>query len=152
MGSYLTDGYVWFNHVLKYLDTSDLASASIACTEMYMKSYETLQERHSEYMKSEAYVDSVVTKINNTGRLIQEMNLSCQLATNMMFDYVMTCYENWSLLIEHKGKLRVPKNKLFANFLSEHSLDIDKIIPEVKFHYTHVHRPTKSYAFYKSFV
>ena len=152
MDSCSTDVYVWYNDVLKYLDTTDLASASITCVELYMKSYKLLRERYSDYMKSEAYISSVVTRINNTGRLIQEMNLGCQLATNMMFDYVMTCYENWSLFIEHKAKLRVPKNRLFVSFLSEHSLDIDKIIPEVRFHYTHVHRPTKSYAFYKSFV
>jgi len=97
-------------------------------------------------------MSAIILKINYTGNLIQELNLVCKISTNMMFEYIMLCYENWNLLLEHKSKLKIPNNTIFKQFLNEHNLDIDKIIPNIIFHYTHIHRPTKTYAFYKSLV
>jgi hypothetical protein len=117
-----------------------------------MKSHATMSERFLEYKRSDAYARQVIRQTNQMGRLIQEMKMGCTLSTNAMFEYVMTCYENWSLLLEHKDKLFVPTSPAFLQFCKEHHLDIDQIIPDVVIHYTHVHRPTKSYAFYKSFA
>lgn len=143
----------WYDSVIRYLDhAADVAVMSLTCVEAYMKSHTTLSERFLEYKRSDAYARQVIRQTNQMGRLIQEMKMGCTLSTNAMFEYVMTCYENWSLLLEHKDKLFVPTSPAFLQFCKEHHLDIDQIIPDVVIHYTHVHRPTKSYAFYKSFA
>lgn len=144
--------FSWYNNVLCYLSIVEIATMSNTCIELYMKSHDNLKTGYREYNKSDLYISKLVTNLNFTGNLIQELNIPCKISTNMMFEYIMLCYENWVILIEHKNKLNVPSNRIFNSFLMEHHLDIDKIIPEFVFQYTHVHRPTKTYAYYKSLV
>ena len=134
------------------MDTTDIASTSMVCVTMYMKSHDHLASRYLAYKKSDLYTNAMLSQMNHSGRIIQEMKMTCTISTNMMFEYMMMCYENWNVLLEHKDKLVVPTNPVFVKFCKEHHLDIDQIIPDVVIHYTHVHRPTKSYAYYKSLV
>ena len=152
MNTVITNSYSWYNHVSTYLNDIDLARMSNTCVDLYMKSHGMLCTRYKQFQKSDFYMSAIILKINYTGNLIQELNLVCKISTNMMFEYIMLCYENWNLLLEHKSKLKIPNNTIFKQFLNEHNLDIDKIIPNIIFHYTHIHRPTKTYAFYKSLV
>ena len=142
----------WYDFVIPYLDTANLASMSVACVQTYMRSHDALASRYLAYKRSDAYAISTIKHMNQTGRLIQEMRVGSAISTQLMFEYVMTCYENWSMLLEHKDQLMFPTNHAFVTFCKEHHLDIDQIIPDVVIHYTHVHRPTKSYAYYKSLV
>lgn len=144
--------YDWYSLVCSYLDTTDIVSMSVSCIEMYMRSHGTLSSRHVLYKQTDAFILSVLKQMNYTSSLIQEIHFNCKITNVLMFEYVMLCYENWNILLEHKSKLKIPNNPLFLTFMTEHNIDIDKIIPDRKINYTHVHRPTKTYAYYMSLV
>lgn len=147
-----TTNYTWYNPLCFYLDTRDIIATSITCIELYMRSQRTLSSRYMLFKRSDVYISSVLTKLDYTGQLIQELHFNCKISNNLMFEYVILCYENWNILIQHKTKLKIPTNPIFKTFMIEHNIDIDKIIPEIIFNYTHVHRPTKTYAYYMSLV
>ncbi len=140
----------WFSIVMKYLDNKNLAKMSMTCTTCYMFSYKEMSERYEKYRRSDEYISNVIRHMNHLGNIIQDFKTASTISTNMMFEYTMMCYENWQFLLEHKNKLIIPHNPLFLHFCNEHHINIHNIIPNGTVHYTHIHRPTKSYAFYKS--
>jgi hypothetical protein len=99
-----TTNYTWYNPLCFYLDTRDIIATSITCIELYMRSQRTLSSRYMLFKRSDVYISSVLTKLDYTGQLIQELHFNCKISNNLMFEYVILCYENWNILIQHKTK------------------------------------------------
>lgn len=136
--------------VMNYLDNKGVAIMSLVCRKWYMESYHEMLKRYQEFRKSDEYLSEMIRQMNHLGKIIQEFKTSSTILTNMMFEYTMLCYENWHILLEHKHRLIIPHNDIFVCFCNEHHIKMNDIIPNGTVHYTHIHRPTKSYAFYKS--
>ena len=120
---------------------------------MYVNLFHKVQYFYDNYIHSNKFKLNVITYLNKTSNIIDQFKWNNKLLTNMMFDYLITCYENWSWLTmndSYKQRLKLPKSKHFTGFLKEHGIAMHDVLPPIEFHYTHQHRPTKTYTYYKT--
>lgn len=135
------------------LPDEDVIRVQMVNKTMYINLFHRVKRMYDLYTKSDKFKTNAVNYLNKTSNIIDQFKWNNKLLTNMMFDYVITCYENWSWLTmndSYKERLNLPKSKHFAFFLKEHGIAMHDILPPVEFHYTHQHRPTKTYTYYKT--
>lgn len=134
------------------LSKTDIANLQLVNTESYMSLFEVMQERYKEYTHSDTYKHKVIREMNQISVLIDAFRQPNKIVTNMMYEYVMSCYENWqwiSMDDTYKNALEIPKGLIFKQFLNDHNIRIDDILPNFRVTYTHHHRPTKSFSYFK---
>lgn len=137
--------------VSNQLNVHDIANLQLVDTRMYMSLFETMQTRYREYTHSDDFKHQTLRMMNHTATMIDAFKQNNTLLTNMMYEYVIACYEHWHWIImeNFRGSLVIPKCSLFKQFLHERNIRIKDVLPEVRVTYTHHHRPTKSYSYYK---
>lgn len=136
----------------KSMSDADIGRLQLVNKDMYMAFFENMQQRYRKHTQSDDFRNNVILSMNQTAMLIDAFQYNNKLLSNMMYEYVMSCYENWHWVIMHdkyKSSLVVPKNILFKQFLHERNINLKDILPEVRVTYTHHHRPTKSYSYFK---
>jgi hypothetical protein len=119
----------------------------------YMFLYKNVKSLYKAYIKSDKYRQSVIHTLNYTSRIIDEFRHNNKILSNMIFDYIILCYENWHWLTmnEHyRARLNIPQALHFKAFLNDRQISISDILPNVHVTYTHFHRPTKSFSYYKT--
>lgn len=134
------------------LSKTDIANLQLVNTESYMCLFEVMQDKYKEYTHSDAFKQKVIRDMNQSSVLIDAFRQNNKIVTNMMYEYVMSCYENWhwiSMDETYKNALEIPKGLIFNQFLEDHSIRIDDILPNFRVTYTHHHRPTKSFSYFK---
>lgn len=134
------------------LSKTDIANLQLVNTESYMSLFEVMQERYKEYTHSDTYKHKVIREMNQISVLIDAFRQPNKIVSNMMYEYVMSCYENWqwiSMDDTYKNALEIPKGLIFKQFLNDHNIRIDDILPNFRVTYTHHHRPTKSFSYFK---
>lgn len=137
--------------VTHHLPDKDVANLQLVDTKMYMQLFEPMKSRYHVYTHSEEFRKGVVHNMNHMAMMIDAFGQHNTLLSHMMYEYVISCYEHWHWIImeNYRSSLVIPKNSLFKQFLHERNIRIKDILPEVRVTYTHHHRPTKSYAYYK---
>lgn len=133
------------------LSDTDVANLQLVDTQMYMSLFESMKERYQVYTQSDEFKQRVIQGMNYIATMIDAFGQNNTLLTHMMYEYVMSCYEHWHWIImdNRRSSLVIPNNVLFKQFLHERSIRIQDVLPDVHLTYTHHHRPTKSYAYYK---
>jgi hypothetical protein len=119
---------------------------------MYITCFPRVQKLYESYLKSDKYRRSVIRELNAVGYMINQFQWNSKILENKMYDYLIMCYENWAwiTLDNYKHELCLPTSAHFTRFMREHGIHIQDLLPAVEFHYTHHHRPTKSFTYYKT--
>ena len=104
----------------------------------------------------EAHIQSlnmdVIKYMNNLAKIINEFKYNNAILKSKMYEYVMRCYEMWSVISLNenlKSKLIVPKTPYFDEFLCERRIDMSDIFPDCTTNYTHYHHQTKTSSGFK---
>ena len=137
----------------KYLlDPKDLIHLHMVDKERYMSLYPKVREMYDAYLNSDKYRRDTIRDMNKMSNMINQFKWRNKILNNMMYDYIIICYENWSwiTLNNFKTKLKWPSSIHFERFLQEHGIKHNDLLPSVEFHYTHHHRPTKQFTYYKT--
>ena len=135
------------------LHDEDIVHIQMLNKTLYVNLFHKVQHMYNVYIKSDKYKSSVLTYLNKTSHIIDQFKWNNKLLTNLMYQYLISCYENWSWLTmndKYKQQLIFPKSKHFSYFLKDHGIAMHDVLPPIEFHYTHQHRPTKSYTYYKT--
>lgn len=136
-----------------FLSDEDIIRVQMVNKTMYINLFPRVNMMYELFLNSDKYKIHIVNHLNKASHIIDQFKWNNKLLSNMMFDYIITCYENWSWLTmndSYKQQLKFPKSKHFMNFLKEHFISMHDILPPIEFHYTHQHRPTKSYTYFKT--
>lgn len=134
-----------------YLDNRDMVHLSLVNKSLCMDLAPRVDARYDAYIRSDGYKNRVVLELNKMSFMIDQFKYNNQILTKLMFDYLMGIYEHWSwIVLEHRDALQPPKSKHFVSFLREKHLTIHDILPPVRFNYTHQHRPTKQFSYFKT--
>jgi hypothetical protein len=131
----------------------DIIRVQMVNKTMYVNLFHRVRHIYERYINSDKFKNNVVVYLNKTSNIIDQFKWNNKLLTNMMFDFIIACYENWSWLSmddSYKQRLELPKSKHFTSFLKEHGIAMHDVLPPIEFHYTHQHRPTKTYTYYKT--
>ena len=131
---------------------SDIGNLQLVDTSMYVTLFERMQTRYRRFTQSDDFRNRVIMSMNHNSTMIDAFRYNNKLLSNMMYEYVMSCYEHWHWIVmqdKYKTSLLIPKSELFKRFLHEHNIRLKEVLPEVRVTYTHHHRPTKSYAYFK---
>lgn len=141
--------------VTKYahvLDLRDLMNLQLTNKSMYVACFPKVHELYESYIKSDKYRRSVIRELNSVGYMINQFQWKNKILENKIYEYLIMCYENWSwiTLDNYKNDLQLPTSAHFTRFLKEHGIKIHELLPAIEFHYTHHHRPTKSYTYFKT--
>ena len=134
------------------MSDTDIGRLQLVDKDMYMALFDHMQQRYRKHTQSDDFRNKVILSMNQTAMMIDAFQYNNKLLSNMMYEYVMSCYENWHWVIMHdkyKSSLVVPKSTLFKQFLLERNINLKDVLPEVRVTYTHHHRPTKSYSYFK---
>lgn len=135
------------------LDEIDLIHLHMINKEIYILLFPLVDNIYKKYLQSDKYKENVIRSLNYMANLIDEFEQSNKLLTNIIFDYIITCYENWQWLTmneKYQHSFKIPVKHHFYQFLHERQLSMNDILPEVHVLYTHYHRPTKSFTYYKT--
>lgn len=135
------------------LSDEDLIRVQMVNKTMYINLFHKVRHLYEMYLDSDKFKYNVINYLNKSSNIIDQFKWNNKLLTNMMFEYIITCYENWAWLTmeeSYKQRLKLPKSKHFTGFLKEHGIGMHDVLPPIEFHYTHHHRPTKTYTYYKT--
>ena len=138
----------------KYINHMDVIHLQMTNKSTYMFLYERVNVLYKNYIQSDAYKERVVKTLNHSSLMIDAfVYTNNKLLTNMLFDFIIMCYENWHWLTmndHYRNKLKLPQAPHFKAFLKERGITIHDILPNVQVTYTHFHRPSKSFSYYKN--
>ena len=129
----------------------DIGTLQLVATSMYIALFERMQTRYRRFTQSDEFRNKVILSMNHNSMMIDAFRYNNKLLSNMMYEYVMSCYEHWHWIImqDNKSSLIIPKSDIFKQFLHEHNIRLKDVLPDVRVTYTHHHRPTKSYSYFK---
>jgi hypothetical protein len=137
----------------RYLENKDVVNLSLASKTLCIDLSTLVDTRYDEYVKSDKYKSHVILELNKMSFMIDQFKYNNQILTKLMFDYLMNIYEHWSWLVfdeMYHSRLKPPDSKHFVAFLKEKHLTMSDILPTVRFNYTHQHRPTKQFSYFKT--
>lgn len=135
------------------MGTIDLVNLQMTNKDLYVALYPIVQAKYQTYINSDLFKSRMVKTLNYASYMIDAFDYNNRILTNMMFEYVMTCYDNWhwlSMNDSYRSSLNIPTTPHFERFLRERHLTIDSILPKPQINYTHHHRPTKSFSYFKT--
>lgn len=134
------------------LDTRDFIHLQMTNVSLYITCFPKVREMYDAYIKSDKYRKNVICELNTLAYMINQFQWKNKILDNKMYDYLIMCYENWSwiTLDNYKNDMCLPTSTHFTRFLQEHGIKIHDMLPAIEFNYTHHHRPTKSYTYYKT--
>lgn len=140
------------SHCAQLFEPKELVQLQTVSKSTYLALFPVLHELYQQYLKSDKYRLRVLNEMNHLSYMIDQFKWQNKILNNKMYEYVILCYENWSwiTLDNHTQQLQVPSSNHFVKFLQEHGIQIHEILPNIEFHYTHHHRPTKSFTYYKT--
>ena len=141
------------NNGLKHIHITDLVNIQMTNKDIYIALYPVVNEKYKEYVGSDLFKSRMVKTLNYYSYMIDAFDYNSRILTNMMFEYVMTCYDNWhwlSMNDSYRSSINLPTTTHFERFLAERNLTIDDILPKARLNYTHHHRPTKTFSYYKT--
>lgn len=136
------------------LGTMEIVRLQMTNKAMYIFLYERVNVLYKNYISSHAYKEHVIRRLNDTSRMIDAFVYNNRLLNKMLFEFTIACYENWHWLTMNEAyrmRLNFPQSPHFKSFLDERGLTIKDIIPKIQVMYTHFHRPSKSFAYYKTY-
>ena len=117
---------------------------------LYMLLYPTVNKFYEA--RIEASDLDVIKSMNNLAKIINEFKYNNAILKSKMYEYVMRCYEMWSVISLNeklKSKLIVPKTPYFKEFLCERRIDMSDIFPDCATNYTHYHHQTQTSSGFK---
>jgi hypothetical protein len=136
-----------------YLENRDILHLCITNKVMFTQFSPMIDTRYNTYIKSDKYKSRVVLELNKLSFMIDQFKFNNKILTNLMFDYLMGIYEHWAWIVFDESyylKVKPPGSKHFSFFLNEKRLTMNDILPTVRFNYTHHHRPTKQFSYFKT--
>jgi hypothetical protein len=133
-------------------DPKDLVHLQMTNRSLYVTLYPHVERLYSLFVKSDKYRGNVIRELNELAYMINQFKWVNKILNNKMYEYLILCYENWSwiTLDNYKQLLIVPNSKHFSRFMQDRGIRMNELLPNVEFHYTHHHRPTKSFTYYKT--
>lgn len=136
--------------IAPYMETFDILNLSFTNSGMYVHLYPYVDTLYIKFVKSDYFKKKVIDLLNYKANIINQFKYNTEISNKYMYEYLILCYENWIWLSidEYKKRLSIPKSSLYIHFLSEKKLDMKSVLPDIKFVYTHIHRPTKQFTFY----
>jgi len=135
------------------ISDTDLIHLHLVNKQMYLSVYEYVNNRYKVYIQSDIFKQKTITSFNHSSYMIDAFEHDNKMLNNMMFEYVITCYDNWhwlSMCDNYRARLKIPSSQFFKTFLEERLLSISDILPKVQIHYTHHHRASKTFSYYKT--
>jgi len=136
-----------------YLENPDILHLCITNKSMFTKLSPMVDTRYNLYIKSNKFKSRVVLELNKLSFMIDQFKFNNKILTKLMFDYLMSIYEHWAWIVfdeSYNQQLKPPGSKHFSSFLHEKRLRLTDILPTIRFNYTHQHRPTKQFAYFKT--
>lgn len=136
-----------------YLENRDILHLCITNKGVFTQLSPMVDKRYDTYIKSDKYKSHVVLELNKLSFMIDQFKFNSKILTNLMFDYLMGIYEHWSWIVfdeRYNREIKPPGSKHFSSFLYEKRLTMNDILPTVQFNYTHQHRPTKQFSYFKT--
>jgi hypothetical protein len=136
-----------------YLENQDVIHLCLTNRMVFKQLAPMIDTRYDLYVKSDPYKSRVVLELNKLSFMIDQFKFNNKILTNLMFEYLMGIYEHWAWIVfeEHYNRqVQSPRSKHFLSFLNEKCLTMNDILPTVHFNYTHQHRPTKQFSYFKT--
>ena len=137
--------------ISKYLAFEDLIHFWMVNRHTFQVLMPKMEQIYKKYIDNENTI--LIRDMNFKAKLIDEFTVVTPVVMKTMFEFIIMCYEHWHLLSYDenlKSKLCIPTNKIFTNFLTEKTIDINKIFYKPFTHCTMYHTPSKSISYYRT--